>query len=192
MSLTTWWQGIKAEWAENKERKRLYRELRDAITAQDIPAVKAALDSGADPNFRPGLNSPHAMATCIYHGNAEIYRMLLDKGAQPKRSIHRTFKEVGYYEKSQLGVAIDAGNAGVAKILASHPDVDITDGGYHYSVKKGRSHYEQPLDKARGREGMEEVYAILAERTAGLIRAQADTLEQDARKIKQRAPQLKR
>lgn len=190
MSLTTWWQGVKKEWADNKERKRLYRKLRDAIREQDVAAVKDALDEGANPNYRPGLNSAHAMATCVYHGNEEIYRMLMDKGGNPTATIHHSFIEVGYSEETQLSIAIGTGKAGIAKILAGHPDVDIEDGGYYYSVqKKGRRYYEQPLEKAKGREGMEEVYAILAERKAASIRSQADELEQDARQIKQRGVQ---
>ena len=187
MSLTTWWQGVKAEWAANKERKRLYRELRDAIRSQDTDAVKSELEKGANPNFRPGLNSAHAMTTCIFHGNAEIYQMLLEYGANPALRIHHTMMEVGYSEKTQLSVAIGAGNAGVAKILAAHPKIDVEDGGYHYSARlKKREYYEKPLERARGRTDMEEVYAILAERRAENIRSQADKLEQDAREIKQR------
>lgn len=192
MSLTTWWQGVKKEWAENRERKRLYRKLRDAVREQDVAAVKDALDEGANPNFRPGLNSPHAMATCVYHGNAEIYRMLMARGGNPTATIHQTIMEVGYSEETQLSVAIGTGKADIAKILAEHPDVDIEDGGYFYSGhKKSRSNYKKPLEKARGRAGMEDVYAILAERRAGSIRAQADDLEKDARQIKQRSAQPK-
>ena len=56
--------------------------LQDAVNANDFLAVKAALDAGATINETRAYGG-HILLSAAQHGNVEILRELLDRGASP-------------------------------------------------------------------------------------------------------------
>ncbi len=57
-------------------------DLMQAVSADDLPGIRAAVAAGADPNARSYEGASILHYACI-HGNLEVVRTLLDLGGDP-------------------------------------------------------------------------------------------------------------
>lgn len=91
-----------------------YGVLIHAISLRNRLAVKAALDSGCDPNFMPsapGWTGPLPLCMAAQTGDTAIVRILLDRGANMEASDRRYF--------TPLAAAVSAGKVNVVRYLIS-------------------------------------------------------------------------
>lgn len=108
--------------------------LQDAVNANDIVAVKAALDAGATINETRAYGG-HILLAAAQHGNLEILRVLLDRGADPKAH-HEGFTPV-------MQAAIQGHTEAVRFLISRGADVNARDKNgrtaLDWAVKLGRT-----------------------------------------------------
>ena len=183
MSLSSLWKRISDAW----ESRVLYNDLADAVESGDIAAVKKALDEGADPNYTPSHFSFTPVGVAAVQGTPEVFDYLIEHGGDITQSVTKDQKlDIGTYRFSLLHLAIVSGQEEIALKLASHPDVDFEDGGTYPSYETGslRNHpYSTPLEMAR-KNNMDNVVAVLAERTADKLQKSVSALKREASGIK--------
>ena len=68
-------------WSSQHRRYLAYDSLTTAIEANDISAVRAALDHGIDIDDVPVFEGTSPLRQAAYEGKVEIVRLLLDRGA---------------------------------------------------------------------------------------------------------------
>lgn len=187
MSIVKHWEGLKSAW----QRRTLYKALTNAIAAHDADAVNAALDNGADPNYTPSHFSFTPMGRAITEGTPEIFDLLQARGGDITQSVKKDQRiDIGTFRYSLLHLAIESGQENIALKLAGHEKVDFEDGGTYPSYKTGSllNHpYPSPLEMARGK-GMENVVAVLADRTADKLQKAVYRLKQESGGIRRAKP----
>jgi ankyrin repeat protein len=85
-----------------------YEQLRSTIERDDVHDFAEALKDGADKKF--------AFREALLHGNAEMVRLVLDRGANPNAEMSDVY-EHQYYSITPLMIAVWKGHEEVARLL---------------------------------------------------------------------------
>jgi hypothetical protein len=182
-----------------KEMREIVRRADAAIDAIDEGNAEFALNELANLKNEEAALGPHIedlLRHAIKKDDTEIFSAVFEFIGNPNYTFFSHCGAPGggissFDYETILSMTISAGSSNIALILAENPETDIEKSGYRKTVKyymNGDQRSEEkedlppPLDAAR-KKGMDEVVAILAERTADALTNRARALYLEARHL---------